>query len=168
MKKNIILLLLTILTLSLNHFATPSQANTQSNVSTRIDNAEAQKTPQERIASSDEKIAEVLARDPIKTVESLSNTTKNFSEVGVNFGKFVSWLWPSEEQKARKDGATRTRQIFKIENELNQCLIKNKNGELDEDKDFPTACKEIVEQFLMLAGRQEYIEKLVSFKTLPK
>lgn len=52
---------------------------------------------------------------------------------------------------------------MKIESELNECLIKNKDGELN-NYDMPLACENLISQFLVVCGAEKLKDKAKAFK----
>jgi hypothetical protein len=170
--KNKIILLAFILSLSANNSIKTSESinlhvvQNDDNVLRDKENTQTKKTPQERTADSNEKIADAVQRDYIKTGESVSNIGRNCSEIGRSIGVFVNWMGSSEERNERKDRARRNRQIMRVETELNECFKQNIHGELDEKNKLPIACSKIVNDFLLLAGNHEFNEKIKAFKNL--
>lgn len=171
MKKNRFGLLLLICAFNISlHYSIKASENISHTISDDIEdqnnNTKSEKTPQERTADSNEKIADAVQRDYVRTGESISNIGRNCSEIGRSIGVFVNWLRSSEERNERQDRARRSRQIMRVETELNECFKQNIHGELDEKNKLPIACSKLVNDFLLLAGNHELHEKIKAFSRL--
>ncbi|MFZ5953569.1 MAG: hypothetical protein ACOYT8_00550 [Candidatus Dependentiae bacterium] len=140
-----------------------NDVNIVENQKNQAHDTNSEKTPQERTADSNEKIANAVQKGVVGTVESISNIGRNFSVVGATIGSFINWLRPSPEQKERNELAKKRLRGYEIEVLLDKCLLQHKSDELDETTQMPIACKDLIDQFTFYLGNKECMKKSADF-----